>query len=258
MMDRRRHEDWRWREAEDRARGSRFSDDDFSGADYDPRYPDDLPRGYRSVDWRDCGAPDYRGDRYPRYGGRGALDRYYGAYGRFAGPYTNGPSTNRYTDRYGDWEGSYTTDPYEPPSIYPGRVGAGGYGGRERNFMDKAGDELSSWFGDEEAAERRDIDRRRGGHFGRGPRGYKRSDARITEDVSDELSDDWRLDASDIEVDVTDGEVTLNGTVHSRQDKRLAEDLTDNVSGVRHVQNNLRIEPPQEGMPMSSITAGGG
>lgn len=253
-MDTRRHEDWRWREAEERAAGSHYPDYEFGRADYDPRYPDDLPLGYGSADWRDYGAPDYRGERYPRYGGRGGWGPGFGGYGgRFAGPYTN-----RYTDRYGDWEGSYTTDPYEPPSIYPSRVGAGGYGGRERNFMDKAGDEFSSWFGDDEAAERRDIDRRRGGHYGRGPRGYRRSDARITEDVSDELTDDWRLDASGIAVSVTDGEVTLSGTVHNRQDKRLAEDLADNVSGVMNVQNNLRIEPPQEVPPLGSITAGGG
>ncbi|MFC0008345.1 BON domain-containing protein [Devosia nitrariae] len=43
-------------------------------------------------------------------------------------------------------------------------------------------------------------------------------------------------------VNVRDGEVTLNGSVHSREDKRRAEDLADDVSGVRNVQNNLRVE----------------
>ncbi|GLQ54744.1 hypothetical protein GCM10010862_20030 [Devosia nitrariae] len=36
--------------------------------------------------------------------------------------------------------------------------------------------------------------------------------------------------------------MTLNGSVHSREDKRRAEDLADDVSGVRNVQNNLRVE----------------
>ena len=40
---------------------------------------------------------------------------------------------------------------------------------------------------------------------------------------------------------IVDGpEVTLNGRVNSREEKRLAEDLAD-VRGVTHIQNNLRI-----------------
>lgn len=60
--------------------------------------------------------------------------------------------------------------------------------------------------------------------------------------MSDRLSDDWRIDASDVEVAVAAGEVTLSGTVASRQDKRRAEDIADDCSGVKHVQNNLRIK----------------
>ncbi|HET6521889.1 MAG TPA: BON domain-containing protein [Geminicoccaceae bacterium] len=78
-------------------------------------------------------------------------------------------------------------------------------------------------------------------HRGRGPRGYTRSDERIRDDISDRLTDDPYLDASEIEVSVSGGEVTLSGTVNSRQDKRRAEDLADDVSGVSHVQNNLRV-----------------
>ena len=257
MPDIRRHEDWRWREAEERAGGRRFpeDEDEFGRADYDTRYPDDLPHGYRDVDRRDYGPPDYRGERYPRYG-READEQYGRRYRRaMEGEIDRGPSRRR----PGDTGAGFTTDWYPPPSEYPGRIGAGGYGGRERNFMDKAGDEVSSWFGNEQAAERRDIDRRRSGHYGRGPRGYRRSDARIAEDVNDRLTDDWRLDASDVEVSVAEGEVTLTGTVRTRQDKRLAEDLADDVSGVRNVQNNLRIEPGDPGsLPGGSITMGGG
>ncbi|WP_432762561.1 BON domain-containing protein [Neorhizobium vignae] len=49
------------------------------------------------------------------------------------------------------------------------------------------------------------------------------------------------LDASNITVTVQGSEVTLDGFVSSRWDKRRAEDLVDDVSGVRHVQNNLRV-----------------
>ncbi len=88
---------------------------------------------------------------------------------------------------------------------------------------------------------------------GRGPKGYKRSDERIREDVCDRLGSSWTFDASEIEVKVKDGEVTLDGTVNSRQDKRRAEDFVDNVSGVKHVQNNLRIKEQS----MSSASSSG-
>lgn len=74
-----------------------------------------------------------------------------------------------------------------------------------------------------------------------------RTDGRIQEDVSDRLSDDGALDASNIEVSVTNGEVQLNGSVSSKWAKRRAEDCAENVSGVTNVQNNLRIETADTG-----------
>jgi hypothetical protein len=47
--------------------------------------------------------------------------------------------------------------------------------------------------------------------------------------------------------------VTLNGEVSSREEKRRAEDLAESVSGVGHVQNNLRVK----GRSGSTSTAGG-
>jgi len=79
-------------------------------------------------------------------------------------------------------------------------------------------------------------------HRGRGPKGYRRSDERIKEDVDDGLSDDYYLDASDVEVSVSNTEVTLTGTVRNRNDKRRAEDLADSVSGVTNVENRLRVK----------------
>ncbi|GFE74541.1 BON domain-containing protein [Novosphingobium sp. TCA1] len=108
--------------------------------------------------------------------------------------------------------------------------------GEERGFLRRAGDEIASWFGDEDAARRREQD-----HRGRGPTDYTRSDERIREDVNDRLTQDWRVDATNIRVLAKDGEVTLDGTVGSRHAKRRAEDLADEVSGVKHVQNNLRV-----------------
>lgn len=83
-----------------------------------------------------------------------------------------------------------------------------------------------------------------GDHRGRGPRGYRRSDARILEEVNDRLTDDPRVDAGEIQADVKDGEVTLTGTVEGRDARRRAEDVAEAVSGVTYVMNNLRVRQP--------------
>ncbi|TWA74474.1 osmotically-inducible protein OsmY [Azospirillum brasilense] len=115
---------------------------------------------------------------------------------------------------------------------------------RERDFWEQAGDEIASWFGNDDAERRREEDERRAQFRGRGPRGYTRSDERIRDDLNDRLTEDPYLDASDIAVSVAGGEVTLDGTVDDRMAKRRAEDLADAISGVRHVQNNLRLREP--------------
>ena len=183
-------------------------------------------------------------------------------------------------------------------------------GYRDRNdrpVTDRAGDEVRSWFGDDDAARRRRMDeyRERGqwaerdrgpwtdrdrdgrtglaefadndrasyysgyarpsyrddywrersftpntytgtNYAGRGPRGYQRTDERIREDVCDRLTDDPRIDASDIEVHIKGGELTLAGSVRSRDEKRLAEDVVERTTGVREVNNHLRVRPPTE------------
>ncbi len=76
---------------------------------------------------------------------------------------------------------------------------------------------------------------------GRGPKNYQRSDERIREDVCERLTMDHDVDASDIEVTVREGIVTLDGTVRQRHAKRIAEDICESVRGVRDVQNNIRV-----------------
>ncbi len=84
----------------------------------------------------------------------------------------------------------------------------------------------------------------RGPYAGYGPRGYLRSDARIQEEVCDLLTAHGGIDATDIEVSVQDGEVTLQGTVDSRETKRMAGQAVDSIYGVRDVHNELRIRRP--------------
>lgn len=84
------------------------------------------------------------------------------------------------------------------------------------------------------------------GFLGKGPKGYKRSDDRIKEDVCETLSRDHRIDASDIEVNVENAMVTLSGTVDNRETKRTAEMIIENLSGVDDVKNEIRVKKAGE------------
>jgi hypothetical protein len=81
---------------------------------------------------------------------------------------------------------------------------------------------------------------------GRGPRGWKRRDERIFEDVCDALTEAPDVDASDIDVEVKGGEVTLTGAVRDRRQKRIAEDVCEDVPGVDDVHNKLHVGASKE------------
>jgi osmotically-inducible protein OsmY len=188
------------------------------------------------------GAPGWRGSSFTMedQGGRdfnSRTDRNYGAYGYY-GSY-GFPGYGGYGG-FGDYGGygAGATYGYGPTSRYgTGRGYERGHDRNRRGWWDRAGDEVASWFGDEDAARRREMD-----HSGRGPSNYTRSDDRIREDVNDNLTDDWAVDARNITATVRNGEVTLEGTVSTRLQKRRAEDCAEDVSGVKHVQNNLRVQ----------------
>jgi len=86
-----------------------------------------------------------------------------------------------------------------------------------------------------------DAQRDRGGFFGRGPKGYRRSDERIQEEISDRLMASPDIDASDLEVHVANGIVTLSGTVDNRHEKRIAEYIAEDSMGVNDVSNQLKV-----------------
>ncbi|MCV2868662.1 BON domain-containing protein [Defluviimonas sp. WL0002] len=216
----------------DRARGYYGQDrDDRRGGDYAEDYsdPDRDPYGRRG--WRGR----WEGD--DAYGRRGADPELWDERFR-AGGYRGIPGGYL----AGGWYGTRPAADWAFPGAdlgYRERYRHRGPRDEERGFFERAADEVSSWFGDEEAERRREMD-----HRGRGPKNYTRSDERIFEDVNDRLTDDESLDATDISVEVKDREVTLDGTVQSRYAKRRAEDCADMVSGVQHVQNNLRVKQP--------------
>lgn len=82
-----------------------------------------------------------------------------------------------------------------------------------------------------------------GPYVGLAPRGYRRSDERVREDICERFTAHGYLDPSDVEVAVRGGEAMLTGTVRTRAEKRLAEDLAEAVPGVTEVHNHLRVQP---------------
>jgi hypothetical protein len=137
-------------------------------------------------------------------------DRDYG-YGGYTGGMRDYGYTGDYESGYGGMRGGYGRADYDR-DYYSPRYGYGGYG---------------AW---------------RGRYTGRGPQGYQRSDDRIREDVIDRLTWHGDIDATNINVKVDNGTVTLDGTVDTRWEKRLAEDIAEDVFGVKDVQNNLRVQ----------------
>jgi hyperosmotically inducible periplasmic protein len=78
-------------------------------------------------------------------------------------------------------------------------------------------------------------------HRGKGPKGYRPTDARLAEIICDRLTENPFVDARNIAVDVSSGEVTLRGSVEERRQKYVAEDVVADVFGVMEVHNNLSV-----------------
>jgi metal-sulfur cluster biosynthetic enzyme len=85
---------------------------------------------------------------------------------------------------------------------------------------------------------------------GVGPKGYQRSDDRIKEDASFALYRSTEVDASEIEVFVDKGIVTLKGCVSTRDQKTAAESAVENLFGVEDVRNELSLRKKGEGQKL--------
>lgn len=237
QMNTGREGDYDYSQRQDRQGGNEYRSDYNSG---------NANRGISSA------YNDFGGDYYSRGGSRNLYDRGYQGMGRRDYENRENRIGGANYDRYGD-HGRYAGSPYggHGEFSYGGRYGRSDYGRdrdygsgneEERSWWDRTTDEVSSWFGDEEAERRRERDRYiRGQYRGKGPRNYSRSDERIREDINDRLSDDPFVDATDIEVTVSNADVTLTGTVDHRSTKRRAEDIAEAVSGVQNVENRLRV-----------------
>jgi hypothetical protein len=274
----------RWRDDDDRTGAEDWPRREGYGGDYGREAGREYERGYR--DWARDASRRMLGEG--RYGDETSRTR--GGSGRYGeeggGGWSGGSRVMRggppveggfgYTgggygggSRYGT-DGGYGGGEYRSRSAprsdggYRTGTGYGSSGGYGSTGGDGSGREFGGggWLtemgggepytrGEERHDSGRSLMERVKRFFGKGPRGYKRSDDRIREDVCDRLSDGY-LDASEVEVDVQGGEVTLKGHVTHKQFKRMAEDIAEHVSGVQQVHNHIRVkregdEAPAEG-----------
>jgi osmotically-inducible protein OsmY len=152
--------------------------------------------------------PDYRGARYrdfdhPEWPGQDD-EPYFGTGSHYGGGFGTAPSSR---------------------ASAAGAHGAPGYA-REGSWSDE-----SDWGLEQQSAE---------SFRGRGPKGYTRTDERLRETICERLTDDPRIDASDIEVDVQQQKVTLRGSVSDRRTKYAVEELVE-YSGATEIENQLRV-----------------
>jgi osmotically-inducible protein OsmY len=259
---------WFGEDASRRHRGNDERDDRHPyGGDrssrYDPAWRGSEPDDDRSARWE--GPRDDR--RYADYGYPGAST---GAYRTDDRPYheryrhrEEPPYDRDDAGRYGGgWSGRFRS-PQDPDAardyFRAARDQRDDYArwseeSDGRQDEDRAHYEAPSWSRRERGGYWREYDRAvaRSPYYGRGPKDYQRPDGRVREEICDAMTDDPLLDASEITVAVVQGEVTLTGSVTTRDQKRRAEDVAERISGVRDVTNQLRVARGPNGHPHSA------
>ena len=68
-------------------------------------------------------------------------------------------------------------------------------------------------------------------------------DTAITTSVKARMIDNKNVDASAISVETLNGTVMLSGFAKSRDEKKVAEDVTWKVAGVKSVRNDIAVRP---------------
>ena len=201
-----------------------------------PQHGQPGQRPYRDMNGlSERGYPNrYRSEDDPRHfqGSSGEADVYrpeqYSGGGSWSPAPTGSPHQLRYA-RDHDGAGASHPEAQYSEAAYPGVPGSGA-----------RGSEAQKPAGLRPAGQRPPVN-----HRGRAPKGYTRSDERIREDLCERLSEDPRVDASDISVSVQSGLVTLEGSIADRSQKHRVEDIADACNGVCDVYNRLSVAPRQ-------------
>jgi osmotically-inducible protein OsmY len=202
-----------------------------------------MPNRYDRDDYDERNRGEYSGGPFGHRGSTGS---------DFGGDYARDTHRGGFGDDYardGGWSGGGRSDQYARESRWGGTGAPGqwtggshghatvGYGpGQTRSTFgnDRGYNGSAMAYGETDPAGR-------GSLRGRGPKNWRPSDERIRDTVNELLTDHDGIDATEVEVTVENGEVTLNGTVGSRWEKRLADDIAHSCRGVHDVHNRLRI-----------------
>ena len=167
------------------------------------------------------GGPVSRGHEPPneRIGGTGGE----GGYSTLGGGVYPDEGAAEDAPRHGDWQRHST---------------GGTSGARGQEGLSFPGEQT---WGEEQFKTERQAEQR--GSPGGGGRQQirRRPDEVLSRELHEILTKDPELDATEIEVEVEDGAVTLIGIVNSSDAKLLAEELVESVTGVREVHNNLKV-----------------
>jgi osmotically-inducible protein OsmY len=247
--------------------GRRYDEESRYGRGYrdheDQSYGRNQGRGWSGSTYYDDYDPGYRRSERDSQWQGGAVEYDYGP--QWQGP--SGRSGGRYGANRG-YEGDYgwsrdypwRSGGYGYDNQWQGRYGSGGryggdqsYGGQYRSGQGYgsqygsgqgygAGYASSQGYGSATEYGQDYGSQQRGRFSGQGPKGWKRSDDRIKEDVNEMLARHDDIDPSEVEVKVENGAVTLEGTVPNRWMKRHMEDVVYSAFGVQDVHNRVRVE----------------
>ena len=253
----------------------------YGDYDFDQGGGGNGQRGYGQGGYGGYGSGGYGGGRY---GG--------GGYGQGTGPGTGRPDSfewqrspgvqgDRYRDRQGgDGQGGDARGPDWRDSSRSGpRASYGEHGGGFGSEASYSNQGRGVGYGrahEESGAERRpghewrgDSGRGAGGNepmsgnrpqSGRSsprrwPKSYTRSDDRIREDLYERVMHHDHLDASEVNITVQQGKVTLEGSVPERHMKHDIENIADGCPGVTDIDNHLRVVRPGAGPQGQGFTS---
>jgi osmotically-inducible protein OsmY len=258
----REHEYWRDSRQE---REARFGNErgDWSNqyrSDRESPRSDDALRQQREDEYR---RGRFRGQQTRGYGEYSSADlsrgwsnldtpAYYGT-GNYGGSYSSGPSSRASEDSvFGPDTNQIGQSSWSDPNA--GWVPQSSAGrGTDTDFARGTSADYSNYGRSEygaqssygrsygEGSENRWQDNWRESHRGRGPKGYARSDERLREMICERLTDDPRIDASDIDLEVANQTVKLTGSVPDRRTKYEVEDLVEHC-GAKDIDNQLRVQ----------------
>lgn len=211
--------------------------------DWNQNYNSDSQYGSRYGQGREQNSSRYSNQYHPRGADQGSYGQDTGVNSRFQGSngYSNFEGWDSQNRNYGGNDSQQ--------SIY-GSAGFGSLGTGSGSLESRRSNNNSYSYSSVDSNSGRQTP---ASYYGKGPKNFKRSDERIREELSEMFTRHHDVDASDIEIEVKEGEVTLSGFVPERRMKYLAEDLAEKSMGVRDVTNNIRVRKEDSpGMSSSS------